>query len=153
MHVFFAVGFPKERALGTLVPRWTRQKSRYSMRSLKSQPNAKMSHTLTMHAPGRHSVGQSRAGAPVLPALARCCWCISSHLSAMVTWLPSVKSSLFPWPPPFKVLLPGANPAARQHHAFRALMWATISSCKPIIVQVRTDRWDLPQAFGGGVSF
>lgn len=41
MHVFFAVGFPKERALGTLVPRWTHQKTRYSMRSLKSQPNTK----------------------------------------------------------------------------------------------------------------
>ena len=25
MHVFFAVGFPKERALSTLVPRWTHQ--------------------------------------------------------------------------------------------------------------------------------
>lgn len=45
MHVFFAVGFPKERAFGTLVPRWTHPKPRYSMRSLKSQPNIKMQHT------------------------------------------------------------------------------------------------------------
>lgn len=45
MHVFFAVGFPKERAFGTLVPRWTHPKTRYSMRSLKSQPNIKMQHT------------------------------------------------------------------------------------------------------------
>lgn len=44
MHVFFAVGFPKERAFGTLVPRWTHPKTRYSMRSLKSQPNIKMQH-------------------------------------------------------------------------------------------------------------